>query len=111
MPSLFRRGLVNGVPTVEEVAYGVEKLQVQYGIDVPPQNDSVDSYVDAVADPTDAMWNQVIAVRIWLLVRAECPDYSYTNTTIYHMAGADLDPFNDHYRRNLYTSTVRLRNR
>ena len=110
VPSLFRLGLVNGVPTVEEVAYGVENLQVQYGIDTPPQDDSVDSYVDAGA-PTDAMWDQVIAVRIWLLVRAECPDNSYTNTTIYTMAGADLPAFNDNYRRKLYTSTVRLRNR
>ena len=110
MPSLFRLGLVNGSPTVEEVAYGVERLQVQYGLDIPPQDGSVDSYVDANADPAAAMWDQIIAVRIWLLVRAECPDHSYTNTTIYSMAGADLPAFNDNYRRKLYTSTVRLRN-
>jgi len=111
VPSLFRLGLVNGVPTAEEVAYGVENLQIQYGIDTPPQDDSVDSYVDADADPAAAMWDQVIAVRIWLLVRAECPDYSYTNTTSYTMAGVTLPAFNDNYRRKLYTSTVRLRNR
>jgi type IV pilus assembly protein PilW len=113
VPSLYRLGLVNGTPTVEEVAYGVEALQVQYGIDsapAPDGDDSVDSYVDA-AGPTDAMWDQVVAVRIWLLVRAECPDTGYTNSTIYSMAGADLPAFNDSYRRKLYTSTVRLRNR
>ena len=109
VPSLFRLGLVNGVPTVEEVAYGVENLQVQYGIDTT-NDDSVDSFVNA-AGPTDPMWDQIIAVRIWLLVRAECPDTGYNNDTIYSMGGANLPAFNDGYRRKLYASTVRLRNR
>lgn len=109
VPSLFRLGLANGVPTVEEVAYGVENLQVQYGIDTT-NDDSVDSYVNA-AGPTDLMWDQIIAVRIWLLVRAECPDTGYTNDTVYSMGGTNLPAFNDGYRRKLYASTVRLRNR
>ena len=111
VPSLFRLGLANGVPTVEEVAYGVEGLQVQYGIDTDtPPDDSVDRYVNA-AGWADDMWDQVIAVRIWLLVRAECPDTGYTNDTIYSMGGANLPAFDDGYRRKLYTTTVRLRNR
>ena len=116
VPSLYRLGLVNGTPTVEEIAYGVEALQVQYGIDTD-DDDSVDSYVNA-AGPNDDMWDQIVAVRIWLLVRAECPDTGYTNSTIYSMpssiAGVDMPvtgPFDDSYRRKLYTSTVRLRNR
>ena len=108
VPSLYRLGLVNGVPTAEEVAYGVENLQVQYGIDTDGDG-SVDSYVDA-AGSTDAMWDQVVAVRIWLLIRAECPDTGYTNSTIYSLAGADLPAFDDSFRRKLYTSTVQLRN-
>ena len=108
VPSLFRLGLANGVPTVEEVAYGVENLQVQYGIDTT-NDDSVDSYVNA-AGPTDPMWDQVIAVRIWLLVRSECPDTGYTNDTPYAMGDVN-STFNDSYRRKLYTSTIRLRNR
>ena len=113
VPSLYRLGLVNGTPTVEEIAYGVENLQVQYGIDNLPGglgDGSVDSFVDAF-DPADDNWDRIIAVRIWLLVRAECPDTGYTNSTIYSMAGADLPAFNDSYRRKLYSSTVQLRNR
>jgi type IV pilus assembly protein PilW len=113
VPSLYRMGLINGTPTVEEIAYGVENLQVQYGIDNLPAglgDGSVDSYVDAF-DAADANWDRIIAVRIWLLVRAECPDTGYTNSTIYSMAGADLPAFNDSYRRKLYSSTVQLRNR
>jgi type IV pilus assembly protein PilW len=108
VPSLYRLGLVNGVPTVEEVAYGVENLQVQYGIDTN-NDDSVDSFVNA-AGPADSMWDQTIAVRIWLLVRSECPDTGYTNDTTYAM-GDVSSTFNDSYRRKLYTSTIRLRNR
>jgi prepilin-type N-terminal cleavage/methylation domain-containing protein len=108
VPSLYRLGLVNGVPTVEEVAYGIENLQVQYGIDTN-NDDSVDSFVNA-AGPADSMWDQIIAVRIWLLVRSECRDTGYTNDTTYAM-GDVSSTFNDSYRRKLYTTTVRLRNR
>ncbi|MEN8206692.1 MAG: PilW family protein [Pseudomonadota bacterium] len=110
VPSLFRLGLANGVPTIEEIAYGVENLQVQYGLDTGPPANSVNSFVNA-AGPTDPMWDQVIAVRIWLLIRSECPDTGYTNDTIYSMGGANLPAFNDSYRRKLYTSTIRLRNK
>ena len=114
VPSLYRMTLVPDTSgtdpklEAEEIAYGVDDFQVQYGIDTNSDN-SVDSFVDA-ADAGNAMWGQVIAARIWLLVRAECPETGYTNDTTYTMAGADYIP-NDHYRRQLYTSTVELRNR
>ena len=113
IPSLYRQTLANGVvdtSTPEEIAYGVDNFQVQYGLDTSvPLDNSVDSFVDAAA-AGDAMWGQVIAARIWLLVRAECPETGYTNDTTYTMAGTDYTP-NDHYRRQLYTSTISLRNR
>jgi type IV pilus assembly protein PilW len=108
VPSLYRMVLDNdGTPKSEEVAYGVDDFQVQYGLDTDDDN-SVDSFVDA-AGPTDVMWDQVIAARIWLLVRAECPETGYTNDTTYTMAGVD-STYGDGYRRQLYTSTVKLRN-
>jgi hypothetical protein len=55
------------------------------------------------------MWDQVIAARIWLLVRAECPETGYTNNTPYSMGNVNYTPA-DGYRRQLFTSTVRLRN-
>jgi hypothetical protein len=110
VPSLYRMTLTNGALVAEEIAYGVDDLQVQYGLDTNNDN-SVDSYVDAPA-AGDANWGKVIAARIWLLVRAECPETGYNNTTTYNMAGADYTPTApDHYRRQLFTSTIRLRNR
>lgn len=109
VPSLYRLGLVNGALATEEIAYGVENFQVQYGLDTDaPPDGSVDTYVNAAA-PADAMWDQVIAARIWLLVRAECPETGYTNNTSYPMGGVNFT-FADGYRRQLFTSTVRLRN-
>jgi type IV pilus assembly protein PilW len=100
--------LTNGALAAEEIAYGVDDFQVQYGLDTDNDN-SVDSFVDAAA-AGDAMWGQVIAARIWLLVRAECPETGFTNESTYTMAGVDHTP-GDNYRRQLYTSTIRLRNR
>jgi type IV pilus assembly protein PilW len=115
--SLFRVGLDDtGKPdTPVEIASGIEQLQVQYGVDT--NNDlSVDQYLDADAIDTDVgitpNWDQVVAARIWVLTRSECPETGYTNTTSYNMGGAPFTPpANDHYRRQLYQTTVKLRNR
>jgi type IV pilus assembly protein PilW len=108
VPSLYRMSLVNGALASEEIAYGVDDFQVQYGVDTDGDN-SVDSFVDAPA-AGDATWGKVIAARVWLLVRAECPETGFTNESTYTMAGTDYTP-GDKYRRQLYTSTIRLRNR
>jgi type IV pilus assembly protein PilW len=111
VPSLYRFSYINGNPVSEEIAYGVDQFQVQYGLDTDGDN-SVDNYADA-AGPADAMWDQAIAARIWLLVRSECPETGYTNTNSYEMGdltGAAAYTPNDSYRRQLFSSTVRMRN-
>ena len=118
VPSLYRMTLTDGALLSEEVAYGVDNFQVQYGVDDEDicgsgksDDNSVDCFVDAKA-ANDPMWGKVIAARVWLLTRAECPETGYTNDTTYTMAGVPYTPpANDHYRRQLYTSTIRLRNR
>jgi type IV pilus assembly protein PilW len=111
VPSLFREILDdNGQPIAQEVAYGVDELQVQYGLDSDGDN-SVDTYLDAgdAGLITNADWSTVIAARFWLLTRAECPETGYTNSNTYTMGDRVYQP-NDDYRRQLYTSTIRLRN-
>ena len=115
VPALFRVSLVNGVFAVEEVAYGVDNLQVMYGVDT--SGDSVvDRYYNADAiDSTDAAkpdWEDVVAARLWLLVRAECPETGYTNDNTYAMSEdyTPADTAGRGYRRKLYTSTIKLRN-
>jgi type IV pilus assembly protein PilW len=118
VPALFRESLdANGRPVAEELAYGVENLQVRYGIDTPPIDGSVDKYVDAgdAELNTLAEWNQVIAARVWILTRGECPETGLDTTGItYTMGDVTYDPgdtANRGYRRQVYQTTITLRNR
>ena len=95
----------SGNTASEEVAYGVEDLQLRYGVDTNGNN-SVDQFYDA-DNVTD--WDKVGAVRIWLLIRSECRETGYTNDTPYPLPGGNVT-YNDDYRRQLYTTTVELRN-
>lgn len=111
VPALYRIALDNdGEPTRQEIVRGVENLQVQYGIDTD-NNGSINQFLDAdnIND-----WTIVRTVRIWLLIRDECPSIGYTNTNNYVMGDSGLDLSgegnSDNFRRHLYTSTVTLRN-
>lgn len=112
VPSLFRESLNNlGQPAAEEIAYGIDQLQLQYGLDTDG-DDSVDSWLNAGDSGLDTLsdWDQVIAARFWLLTRSECPETGYTNENSYNLG--DLLNYQpaDGYRRQMYTTTVRLRN-
>jgi type IV pilus assembly protein PilW len=125
VPSLYREKLDNnGQPVAEEIAYGVDNLQIRYGLDTTGNcstdasgvttctgDGSVDVYLDAGSDglDEDSEWDQVVAVRYWLLTRAECPETGYTNGNTYTMGDLVYTPA-DGFRRQLYQSTVKLRN-
>jgi len=117
IPSLFRQALgPNGIPVAEEIAYGVDHFQVRYGVDADG-DDSVDQYFDAGDGGLDttAEWQQVIAARVWLLTRAECPETGFTHPDDqdYDMADISYDPADTAdfgYRRQLYQASVQLRN-
>lgn len=102
VPSLWRVQLGdNGVPgAAVEIAPGVEQLQFQF-------LDDSDGYVNA---DTVTDWTSVRAVRIWLLMRGHCPEAGLGNTTEYIMGDQSYQP-NDNFPRQLYISTVQLRNR
>ena len=95
----------NGIPLKESLVNGVEQLQFQYGVETSP-NTYVNQYLDA---SNVANWNQVRAVRFWILVRADCQEAGYTDNTTYQLGDITYTP-GDHYRRALYSSTVALRN-
>ncbi len=105
IPALFWQTLVNGAPQKEELLAGVEHFQVQYGVD-QDLDGIVDQYfnADSVVD-----WKDVVTLRLWLLVRAECPDSSYTDETTYIMGDQQYTP-GDNYYRQLFNQTISLRN-
>lgn len=120
-PALRRKVLgANGQITDEEVISGVEDMQVQFGLDMDPpgglNRGSVDRYVNPnspIIDPTNVAYNpnaEILAVRLWLRVRAERVENGFTDTANYVYADQNVGPFNDGFRRVLVSKTIYLRN-
>jgi type IV pilus assembly protein PilW len=120
-PALRRKTLqTDGTIADEEVMSGVEDMQVQFGIDTDApgtaNRGSVDRYVnpnDPIIDPTNAAFNpnvEILAVRVWLRVRAELPENGFVDQTNYVYADQNIPPIGDAFRRVLVSKTIYLRN-
>ena len=97
----------------ECIAQGIERFQIQWGVDTDGDGDA-NAYVseldhlladDGVADPND-----VVSARIHVLARSVRPDPTYTNTKTYRMG--DMEPYtpNDNFYRRILSTTVVVRN-
>ncbi len=119
VPSLRRRVLrMNaGAATIvdEEIAPGVENLQVQFGIDVNEDN-SVDRYVnpgDGIYDPTNVAYvpgARIITARVWLVVRGFDLEVGLLDDRTYTPGDVNLGQFDDEFRRMQISKTILLRN-
>ena len=119
VPTLRRKVLSvrDGSPVIDdqEVAPGVENLQVQFGIDVDEDN-TVDRYVN----PGDDIYRagadnyspgaRVLTARIWLVVRGLSREGGIDDQRTYAPGDADLGKFNDQIRRMQVSKTILLRN-
>ncbi len=110
-PALFQRRLVrsgtNAMMQSEELVDGVENMQVLYGVDLNG-NLAVDEYrtANSVAD-----WDQVASVRISLLMRAPQEYGTETDSQLYDVNGTRVQAPDDRRLRQVYTTTVTIRNR
>ena len=119
VPTLRRKMLTvaGGVPTVvdQEVAPGVENMQLQFGVDVD-QDNTVDRYVnpgDAILDPSDVLFipgAQVLTARIWLVVRGVSPEVGIQDLRDYQPGDISLGVYTDAFRRMQVSKTILLRN-
>lgn len=114
MPSLRRKQLdfVGGAPAITdlEIVPGVEDLQVEFGADL-----DADQNADYFVQPGTAIpaGDQVVAVRVWLLVRAEQLEQGFVDNRTYDYAsrtGAAVYTPGDNFRRVLFSKTIALRN-
>jgi type IV pilus assembly protein PilW len=121
VPALRRKTLqTDGTIADEEVMSGVEDMQVQFGIDTDApgaaNRGSVDRYVnpnDPIIDPTNAAFDpnvEILAVRVWLRVRAELPENGFVDQTNYVYADQNVPAIGDAFRRVLVSKTIYLRN-
>jgi type IV pilus assembly protein PilW len=104
--------------TDDELADGIENMQLLFGRDTTvPRNDTVDDFKTAdvfatgTAEAQDAAWQQVISVRIGLLARSPDSNSGTSHNGAYQVAGTTVNPVNDHRVRQVYETTVALRNR
>jgi hypothetical protein len=123
VPSLRRKTLIAGVLQDQEVIAGVEDLQVQMGMDTGPlpRDNVVARYVDADHDLVTvgaAGYDpeaEPIAVRLWLMFRAEQAEgfngEGFVDDRSYDYADvADYAPA-DGFRRLLVNKTIVVRNK
>jgi type IV pilus assembly protein PilW len=113
-PSLRRKQLdfAGGAPAITdlEVVPGVEDLQIEFGADLDN-----DQNADYFVQPGAAIpaGDQIVAVRVWLLVRAEQPELGFVDNRTYDYAsrtGPDVYAPADNFRRVLFSKTIALRN-
>jgi type IV pilus assembly protein PilW len=120
VPTLRRHRLIGGGvggPRIvdEEVAPGVENLQIQLGVDVD-QDNTVDRYVnpgDPIYDPNAAGYvpgARVMTARIWMIVRGVNIETGIQDSTDYRPGDVILGVQNDTYRRMQVSKTILLRN-
>jgi type IV pilus assembly protein PilW len=118
-PTLRRKSLqyVGGAAVIvdQEVAPGVENIQLQFGVDVDADN-TVDRYVNPdsqIINPAAAGFipgSRVITARLWLVVRGLTPEAGIEDTRNYTPGDVDLGTYNDIYRRMQVSKTILMRN-
>lgn len=108
-PALFREFLDGQGIVTEELISHVESFQVAYGID-DTGNLVVDRYIAANAVGAN-QWNNVLSVRLGLLVRSPDEFSDSADTQTYQVAGTVLNPVDDRRQRRVFETTIALRNR
>ncbi|MEJ0086896.1 MAG: PilW family protein [Pseudomonadota bacterium] len=141
-PTLWRKSLdtdgTNPVILDEEILPGVEDFQVQFGLDTGDHDgiagvdidldnntvpDNPNGLISRWVAPNSALINsptaipagisaQIVAVRVWLRIRADAPEVSFTDTRTYNYAGVSYTPSGAAagVRRTLVSRTIYLRN-
>lgn len=98
---------------------GVEQMQLRFGFDTSPVPDgTIDEYrtaaevVDGVVGDVaiDLAWQRVLSVRVALLLRSPERGGVSTDRT-YDLLGVEVGPYSDGAMRQVYETTIGLRNR
>lgn len=125
VPALRRKALIDQRTFQDvEIIPGVEDMQIQFGWDPSGTSATASRYVDPDNVPATG---QIVAVRIWLLLRAENAEQGFTDQRVYeygdratsngttddlNIASAATLAYapNDNFRRLLVSRTIFIRN-
>ena len=131
IPTLKVAELSGGALTVSSLVEGIQDIHYSYGVD-QDGNGSPDCYVDDPARDNSALctavtgyswgtvatnWYNVTAVRISVLSRNVDSTFGWTDARTYNLGRTTVDggqttdgPFNDNYKRHVYTALARVWN-
>jgi type IV pilus assembly protein PilW len=108
IPTLWRHDF-NGSGSVTAIAEGVERLHFEYGRDTNGDG-LADAYV-TVGSVTGADWNDVVSVRLHMLIRSSARESDFTDNRTYTLGpSVTITAPNDGFRRTLLTTTIPLIN-
>jgi type IV pilus assembly protein PilW len=113
IPTLKRLELRGGAMQETALAEGIEEIQFEYGFDIDGDGapDEFRTGLDGTPGSPANQWANIMAVRVWVLSRGTeaTPGYSDAKTYDLGMYGA-RGPFNDEFKRRVYTTLVRVNN-
>lgn len=114
-PTLKMAELRGNQMVVVPLTEGIEDLGIEYGFDTatPPSGSATEflTELSGTAGAADNVWNNVVAVRLHLLTRAVEPTPGFDDGgKTYDLGSGSTKQFTDHYKRRVYTTTVRLTN-
>ncbi len=127
IPSLRTKALVGGfgaggAPNIQdfEIIPGVEDMQIQFGVDTDLPGALTRGSVNQFVNPGDNIITpgaagflpqaEILAVRIWLRLRAERPELGFQDTNTYVYADQNVAAPMDGFRRTVVSKTIYLRN-
>jgi type IV pilus assembly protein PilW len=116
IPTLVRMELDGGLMKASPLVEGIDDMRLEYGIDDAPRDGKVDRWTrcdPTVAPACDAnTWANALAVKVYLLARnvESTPNFADNKTYSFGLFGTE-GPFNDAYKRHMYSAHVVLPNR
>jgi len=102
--------------TISPLVAGIEQFQVEYGMDTNgdgiPDVYSSDpgAYNGCSGVACQTNWRNVVSAKIYILARNTLPSSGFADSHTYVAGGNTYGPYNDAYKRHLYTSLGRLNN-
>jgi type IV pilus assembly protein PilW len=112
VPTLKRMEVVDNVYRVVSLAEGVEQLQFEYAFDTNDDGTPEQLLTDTTGSGATAVWANVVAVRMHLLMRSTEPGMSADTTpgTFDVGPGHTAETCPDRFKCRLMTTTMRLNN-